>query len=78
MPNTDTNTDTNTNTDTTEALRASAEAQRLADLQRLETLRILKEAMLAYHNGTAPAPTTEQFESWRERVAELHRLRAAG
>jgi len=66
------------NTPTFEILHASADAERLASLKRLETLRILNEAMLAYHNGTAPAPTTEQFESWRERVAELHRLRAAG
>lgn len=65
-------------TKTSEVIRASTEAERLADLQRLETLRTLKEAMLAYHNGTAPAPTTEQFESWLEQVAEMHRLRAAG
>ena len=59
-------------------LRTSIDAERLANLQRLETLKILCDSMMAYQNGTGPAPTTEDFEAWRTLVEEAIRRRKAG
>lgn len=59
-------------------LRTSIDAERLANLQRLETLTILCDSMMAYQNGTGPAPTTEDFEAWRTLVEEAIRRREVG
>jgi len=59
-------------------LRTSIDAERLANLQRLETLKILCDSMMAYQTGTGPAPTTEDFEAWRTQVEEAIRRRKAG
>lgn len=59
-------------------LRASIDVERLANLNRLKTLKALSDSMMAYQNGTGPPPTTEDFEAWRAQVAEAIRLREAG
>jgi len=59
-------------------LRTSIDAERLENVQRLETLKIFCDSMMAYQNGTGPAPTTEDFEAWRTLVEEAIRRRKAG
>jgi hypothetical protein len=64
--------------DPLQTLRTAIDAERLANLKRITALKTLCDSMVAYQNGTGPAPTTEDFEAWRALVDEAIRRREAG
>jgi hypothetical protein len=54
--------------ETPHQIRTRVDAERLTTLQRLDRFRKLSDAMIAFQNRLGPAPTTEDFESWRRQV----------
>ncbi|HYW58295.1 MAG TPA: hypothetical protein VE934_15170 [Polaromonas sp.] len=48
--------------------RIRIDAERLLTLKRLDRFRKLSDAMMAFQNRRGPAPTTEDFETWRKQV----------